>query len=306
VLFAGVTLSSLGSSYFHLAPDNARLMWDRLPMTIAFISNPDCGRHDTGWGHPEHVGRLRAIPKALREEPELFHRLRHVEARHATADELALAHDPRYVEQVRARTREDVDAAVRRAAQAERTVRAVGAGHSFTDIALTNGHQVSLDAMDAVLDADRDSGLVRVEAGITIHELSRRLWDLGLSLENLGDIDVQSIAGAMPTIVTGDFNDQPGSECYRAMTLGRTSTPSIKLTDTFRVANPTPSRHEGTMHSFGGGTDGPRIDWIFTSGAIQTVAANVDRDRDGWRFPSDHFPVEAVLRLSPIATAQID
>jgi len=38
VLFAGVTLSSVGSSYFHLAPDNARLMWDRLPMTIGFVA----------------------------------------------------------------------------------------------------------------------------------------------------------------------------------------------------------------------------------------------------------------------------
>ena len=56
----------------------------------------------TGWGHPEHVGRLRAIPKALREDPELFHRIQHVEARHATPDELAFAHDPRYIEQVRA------------------------------------------------------------------------------------------------------------------------------------------------------------------------------------------------------------
>jgi len=37
-LFAGVTLSSVGSSYFHLAPDNARLMWDRLPMTIGFVA----------------------------------------------------------------------------------------------------------------------------------------------------------------------------------------------------------------------------------------------------------------------------
>ena len=71
-------------------------------MTIALISSSDCGRHDTGWGHPEHVGRLRAIPKALREEPELFGRILHVEARHANADELALAHDPRYIEQVRA------------------------------------------------------------------------------------------------------------------------------------------------------------------------------------------------------------
>jgi acetoin utilization deacetylase AcuC-like enzyme len=70
-------------------------------MTIAFISSPDCGRHDTGWGHPEHVGRLRAIPHALREEPELLGRVQHVEARHATADELVLAHGAAYVESVR-------------------------------------------------------------------------------------------------------------------------------------------------------------------------------------------------------------
>lgn len=70
-------------------------------MTVAFISNSDCGRHDTGWGHPEHVGRLRAIPRALREEPELFSRIQHLESRHATADEIALAHDPAYVEHVR-------------------------------------------------------------------------------------------------------------------------------------------------------------------------------------------------------------
>jgi len=38
VLFTGVALSSLGSSYFHLAPDNARLMWDRLPMTTGLTA----------------------------------------------------------------------------------------------------------------------------------------------------------------------------------------------------------------------------------------------------------------------------
>ena len=62
-------------------------------MTVAYISHSDCGRHDTGWGHPEHVGRLRAIPRALREDPDLFHALVHLEGRHATPDELALAHD---------------------------------------------------------------------------------------------------------------------------------------------------------------------------------------------------------------------
>ncbi|MEP6495711.1 MAG: histone deacetylase [bacterium] len=71
-------------------------------MSVAFISNPDCGRHDTGWGHPEHVGRLRAIPHALREEAELFGRIAHVESRHASPDEIALAHDASYIEQVRA------------------------------------------------------------------------------------------------------------------------------------------------------------------------------------------------------------
>jgi acetoin utilization deacetylase AcuC-like enzyme len=70
--------------------------------TVAYISNADCGRHDTGWGHPEHVGRLRAIPRALRDDFELFHLLDHRESRHATPDELALAHEPAYVASVQA------------------------------------------------------------------------------------------------------------------------------------------------------------------------------------------------------------
>lgn len=70
-------------------------------MTIAFISSSDCGRHDTGWGHPEHVGRLRAITRALRDDYELLGRVKHVESRHATAEELAIVHDPAYVEEVR-------------------------------------------------------------------------------------------------------------------------------------------------------------------------------------------------------------
>ncbi|MHB1863289.1 MAG: histone deacetylase family protein [Gemmatimonadaceae bacterium] len=70
-------------------------------MSLAYLSHSDCGRHDTGWGHPEHVGRLRAIPRALRDDPDLFHAARHVEGRHATVDELLLAHDAAYVAHVR-------------------------------------------------------------------------------------------------------------------------------------------------------------------------------------------------------------
>ena len=70
-------------------------------MQAAFISHSDCGRHDTGWGHPEHVGRLRAITRALRNDPELFQSVAQIEGRHATAEEIAGVHDAGYVESIR-------------------------------------------------------------------------------------------------------------------------------------------------------------------------------------------------------------
>lgn len=70
-------------------------------MSLAFISHADCGRHDNGWGHPEHVGRVRAITSALKYHPELFMSLELLEGRHATDEELALAHDPAYIARVR-------------------------------------------------------------------------------------------------------------------------------------------------------------------------------------------------------------
>jgi acetoin utilization deacetylase AcuC-like enzyme len=69
-------------------------------VNVAYISHADCGRHDTGWRHPEHVGRLRAIPRALKEDVALFHALEHLEGRYATIDELQLAHDAGYIEEV--------------------------------------------------------------------------------------------------------------------------------------------------------------------------------------------------------------
>jgi acetoin utilization deacetylase AcuC-like enzyme len=76
----------------------------RRSMTVAYISHSDCGRHDTGWGHPEHVGRLRAIPRALRDDADLFHALAHVEGRHATPDDLSLVHDRAYIDRIVAMT----------------------------------------------------------------------------------------------------------------------------------------------------------------------------------------------------------
>ncbi len=103
----------------------------------------------------------------------------------------------------RPRSIEELSPALAGARSGGLRVRAVGAGHSFSDIACSEDVLVSLERMADVLDVDRASGLVRVQAGITINELSERLDEHGLAMENLGDIDVQSIAGAISTATHG-------------------------------------------------------------------------------------------------------
>ena len=65
---------------------------------------------------------------------------------------------------------------------ARREVRVAGSGHSFTGAALTGDTLLLLDRLDRVLDVDRASGLVRVEAGITLAALCRALDARGLAL----------------------------------------------------------------------------------------------------------------------------
>lgn len=97
------------------------------------------------------------------------------------------------------RSVDDVVAAVRRAEVRGLPVKAVGSGHSFTGIAVTDGMRLHLGELDRVLDVDTAGGLVTVEAGIALHRLSEVLWEHGLALTNLGDIAVQTIAGAVST-----------------------------------------------------------------------------------------------------------
>jgi len=96
-------------------------------------------------------------------------------------------------------TVEDVQQIVRDAAEAGQRVKPIGAGHSFTSIGETDGVQIRPDGLTGVVRADRDTGLVTVLAGTRLHDLNATLWQLGLSMTNLGDIDVQSISGAIST-----------------------------------------------------------------------------------------------------------
>ncbi len=98
---------------------------------------------------------------------------------------------------------EQIAAALQRASSESLRVRVTGAGHSFSDIACTDGLQIVLDRFQRVLGVDRESRLVRVQGGITIAQLSAQLARHGLAMENLGDIDAQSIAGAISTATHG-------------------------------------------------------------------------------------------------------
>ena len=96
-------------------------------------------------------------------------------------------------------TTDELRSVLEKAERDRRTVRVVGTGHSFTDAALTEDFMLSLHRFDRVLDVDQEGRTVRVGAGITLHRLNDVLAGHDLAFENLGDIDVQSLAGATAT-----------------------------------------------------------------------------------------------------------
>lgn len=93
----------------------------------------------------------------------------------------------------------EVAEALRRARDAGEAVKVVGGGHSFTDAACTDGRMLSLEHLDRVIEVDQAAGTVTVEAGMSIRALNQELVTHGLALQNLGDIDRQSVAGAIAT-----------------------------------------------------------------------------------------------------------
>lgn len=79
------------------------------------------------------------------------------------------------------------------------TVKMVGSGHSFTGIAVARDAQLRPDALSGILAVDREAMTVTVAAGTPLREVNSRLAGLGLSLHNMGDIDAQTVAGAIST-----------------------------------------------------------------------------------------------------------
>ena len=97
----------------------------------------------------------------------------------------------------------DLAAVVKQAAAEGARVKVVGSGHSFTDIACTDGHLIDLSGYNRVLSIDTEARTATVQAGIRLEDLNRQLDLRGLAMPNLGDIAYQTISGAVSTSTHG-------------------------------------------------------------------------------------------------------
>lgn len=103
-------------------------------------------------------------------------------------------------------------------------------------------------------------------------------------------------AAQLPAIVTGDLNvtdDHPG---YAALVTA--DGPPPLLHDVFRQVHSTPGPEEATFHNFGGNRKGRRIDFILATPELVGIEAAIDHTNREGRYPSDHYPVIAVLKYA--------
>lgn len=108
-----------------------------------------------------------------------------------------------YVEAVVAASDDDVVAAVRGAAELRRGIRVAGSGHSFTPIVQTEHTLLDIVRLAGVTAADEATRRATVRAGTCLADVGAPLWDHGLSLANQGDVDAQTISGAIATGTKG-------------------------------------------------------------------------------------------------------
>ena len=99
----------------------------------------------------------------------------------------------------RPKSEAELRALVRDAASAGRGVRVAGSGHSFTPLVQTDGTLLSLDDWQGIESVDSAKRQAVIRAGTVLHALGEPLLAHGLALRNLGDVDVQALAGAVST-----------------------------------------------------------------------------------------------------------
>ncbi|MES2799733.1 MAG: D-arabinono-1,4-lactone oxidase [Bacteroidota bacterium] len=91
----------------------------------------------------------------------------------------------------------DIMQMIQQANEEQKKIRLIGSGHSFTPLCETEDFTMSLDNLQGVI--NQDGNLVTAHGGTKLYRLGDELEKLGLSQENLGDINKQSVAGAIST-----------------------------------------------------------------------------------------------------------
>ena len=99
----------------------------------------------------------------------------------------------------------------------------------------------------------------------------------------------------LPVLLTGDFNCDESSDPYNVLAnVGDAGRPIL---DSYREIHPDRTEQEGSFSSWTGDTSGARIDWILHTDQFTALNADINHTRQQGRFPSDHFPVQAILKL---------
>ncbi len=184
---------------------------------------------------------------------------------------------------------DEVVAAIARARADGLPVKPIGAGHSFTGIAVAPGVQVDLTDLAGLTRVDASTGLVTLAAGTRLRDASALLHEHGLAFENLGDIDVQSISGAVSTGTHGTGRAFGGlATQLRAVTLA-TADGSLLL------ISPTENAELWPAVRIGLGALGVLVD--LTVQTVPTFVLAADEHPE---------PLDAVLDDWPARSAQAD
>lgn len=126
-------------------------------------------------------------------------------------------------------------------------VRAVGSGHSWSDVAVSEGFLVRPDGLDRVLTLDADllrpdvdtSAMVQIESGVRLRELNEKLWNRGLALPNMGGYDGQTMVGAISTSTHGSgISFGPLNEMVRSIELVTASGRLVRVEPAGGITDP--------------------------------------------------------------------
>lgn len=110
-------------------------------------------------------------------------------------------------------------------------------------------------------------------------------------------IELSKIASGVPAILTGDLNITEDNPAYGVLV--RPDRPgAIRWIDSYREVHPKRAADEASFHGFKGTVTGSRIDFVFHTDHFVATASEIDRSAmTNGRYPSDHYPVTAVLKV---------